>query len=174
MSNLQDFVEKKLIDGAGKEIGTVQGLNVTLPDYRIYLRVMGGKIREVRGRMLEFIPVSEIDSIGEEITLYNDFRSLKSYVKDINMENEESHKLMDLIGLEVKTSDEQILGKVIEIEFNKIDKKLFLIVAGGKAEHIWVKGRLKLPFQEIIEINEYLKTELEYPTLKKRIEEIMK
>ncbi|MBU0763002.1 MAG: hypothetical protein KKD39_08250 [Candidatus Altiarchaeota archaeon] len=110
MITVNSLIGKTVVDGSGLGIAFVDGFNVTLPDNRVYLRLAGEKLLSIRGRKTEFIPVSEIDLIEENIKLFRDFTSISETVKSVNMESMETYLIKELLGKELLSLDDLKVG----------------------------------------------------------------
>ena len=157
MHLIGELTGKKIIDGAGKEIAVADGLNITLPHYYVYLRVKGGELAKIRGRVNEFIQVNEIDVIDKDVHLYKDLKTLIHLIRSIDMESEEAYRAKELIGLDVVSADDVKIGVVSDIGLSKERRKLFFIVGGERVQKIRGNQTERVKLDEVIKIRNYVK-----------------
>ncbi|MFC2154836.1 PRC-barrel domain-containing protein [Candidatus Altiarchaeota archaeon] len=171
MHYLKDLVGKTVLDGARKEIAVADGLNITLIDYRVYLRLKGETLEQIRGRTEEFILLNEVDEIGTEITLYKELKKLKKTIKETDIDTKESYRLNRLIGMDVISFDDIKIGTVKDIVLSEEGRKPFYTVEGPRIEKIRGKREEVLPLIEADHIQDSIKIDLAYDTLARKIRE---
>lgn len=158
MYHLSDLVGKTVVDGADVEIGEVDGLNVTYSvrfrTPHIHFRVKGEKIISLRGRKTEFIPLNEIDEIEECVHLYKEFDTISKIIKGIHMEDEETYRVKEFIGMDVVDSTGAEVGVVRDAAIGRERKRLFLIVEGPRVKDIWSKHKKAIAFDNVKRIDE--------------------
>lgn len=162
MHLLGELMGKKVMDGASKDIAVADGLNITLPHFYVYLRVKGGDLAKIRGRVNEFIQVSEIDVIDEDIHLYKDLSTLTHLIRNTDMEAEEAYRAKELTGLDVISTDNVKIGVVSNIGLSKERRKLFFLVEGPRIEKIRGNKHESLKLDEVVKIRSYIKIRLSY------------
>ncbi len=172
MHSLADLVGKPVVDGSGKEIAIVDGLNITLVDYRIYLRITGPAMENIRGRREEFVPLAEVNDIGEDaITLYKDAPGIAKTIRGLDMENRDSYRLRELIGMPVVDFDDKTIGTVKNVGVSEEGRKPYYVIAGERIEKIRGRDEELLPFIEVDSIQDTVKIDLSYDTLSRKIKE---
>ncbi|MFH1722141.1 MAG: PRC-barrel domain-containing protein [Candidatus Altiarchaeota archaeon] len=171
MHFLKDLIGKNVKDGAKKDIALVDGLNITLIDYKVYLRMTGGEIKEIRGREEEFLAMEEVNEIGDEITLYKDLKNLISTIKKLEIEKKDSYRISQLIGMDVIDFDDKHIGTINNVGISEEGRKPYYIVEGPKIEKIRGNKEETLPFIEVDSIQNSVKIDLPYDTLSKKIRE---
>ncbi|MFC2162974.1 hypothetical protein ACFLRF_04775 [Candidatus Altiarchaeota archaeon] len=171
MQYFQDIQNLTVYDGAGDVLGILEGLNIILPDARVYLRIRGEQCKKFRGRITEFIPLAEVDLISDSVNLFKDVDSLRHVIEDIHMEYQDSHMVADVIGMTVRTNDRQALGIVETIFLSRKGKEAFILVKGGKVSDLNGKESEKIPLIDVQDITDEVFLNLDYDSLKERIEE---
>ncbi|MBD3387840.1 MAG: hypothetical protein GF416_02220 [Candidatus Altiarchaeales archaeon] len=172
---LGELTGMKVFDGAGVDIGLVDGLNFVYPEYRVldvYFRVVGEKMSEIRNRRLEFIPLGEVDLIDENVRLYKDIDSLNPVIKNIDLEYVHMvFRARELVGEDVISFDGINLGEIVDVGIGKRDRKPSLIVKGPRISAIRGRDTEAIPFEEVIEIGDEVHINLQYDMLAKSVKE---
>ena len=158
-----------MLDSGGLELGVVDDVEISFPRHSIYLRVKGEKLRDVRGRLEEYIPINEADRIGDVIHLYKDFKALSEVIKKVEMSSKETYITSRLIGMTVVSIDHEEIGKIADLLVTKDKWKLFYVVEGPKVKKLRGNLRETLPFYEVDSIDECVKIDLSYGDLAKKL-----
>jgi sporulation protein YlmC with PRC-barrel domain len=169
MISLIDIIGKIVLDPGGIELGVVDDVEISFPRHNTYLRVKGEKLRDVRGRLEEFIPINEVDRIGDVIHLYKDFKALGEVIKKVEMSSKETYIASRLMGMTVLSLDSEEIGRIADLLVTKDKWKLFYVVEGPKVKGLRGNLRETLPFYEVDSIGECVKIDLAYGDLAKKI-----
>lgn len=171
MHFLADLAGKQVMDGSGKPIATVDGLNITLVDYRIYLRISGPAMENIRGRREEFIPLAEVNEIGDAITLYKDFPNIAKTIGGLDMEQRDSYRLNELVGMPVVDFDDKTIGAIKDVGISEEGRKPYYVISGERIKKIRGRDEERLPFIEVDSVQDSVKIDLSYDTLARKIKE---
>jgi sporulation protein YlmC with PRC-barrel domain len=155
----------RVVDSTGLEIGHVEGVNIDLADYNAYLRVHGERTLKLCGHMDEFVPMSEVERINGEVRLYNNLAAI-CYVRRFSTYSHEFYNALEIIGLNVVSRDNKVIGRVVDVGVSRDDKRPLLVVGGPQLAAIRGRSMEMLPFYDVDRIKNTVRIDLDYDILK--------
>lgn len=170
MKYLSEIIGKKVYDVNNSMMGVAEDFEISLSEDKVFLRVKGDRLKDIRGRKLEFLPIREIDYVKDGVYLYKTMQDLKEIVEKIYISTAPSYNCGDLIGRYVTSNDEKI-GRVADFGIDTPANEVVMLVEGQKIEEIRGEKREKIPVIEIIQITNNIRLQYDFDTLSKRIKE---
>lgn len=162
---------KPVFDGAGKELGVLEGLEFDVSETATFLRITGDQLLKIRGRRSEFVPLAEIDYVDEKVQLYKDLKSLKPVIQNIDMSQKKSYRVKDLVGMTVEEFNHDEIGVLRDVSFTKDSDEVQMIVEGERLAEIAGQPRAEIPISTVMSVTKSIQLQFDYETLKKRISE---
>jgi len=170
MEYLSEIVGKTVYDVNGRDIGVAQDLELSLSEDEVFLRVKGEPLKGIRGRMKEFLPMSEIDYVDGGVHLYKTLDEVKGILEDVFMSAVHSHKCKDLVGRPV-TSNEDEIGRVSDFGIDSEANQVVMLVEGPRIREVFGRRTERIPIIDVIEIVETIRLQHDVDTLSRRISE---
>lgn len=158
-----------VIDGSGEKLGSLEDVDFTLPDYNSYLRIRGPKMGQIRNRRDEYLPLTEIARISENVELYSGFNEIVEKAGEIDMEKMENYSLSTLRGREITTLDREVLGEVVDIGFSENKKTVYYRAAGPNVEGLRGNQTEDFPISQIDDMADTIQININYGDLKRKI-----
>lgn len=172
MKSVKDLQGKDVLDGAREKIGVAVGVDIDLPDYDIFLRVEGEKMKSVRGRSTEFLPIKEIDYVQDDVVrLYKDLEALTATIADLNLSEEVTYRGSELMGKQVTTSDAEDFGVIEDVLLSEDFNEGFFAVAGPKVEEIRGNVTEVMSMLQFIDVEKTVHLIHDYDTISVRVRE---
>jgi sporulation protein YlmC with PRC-barrel domain len=172
MKYLIDVLDKPVVDGAGKKLGVLKGLDLDLSSALVYLRVSGDLLLDIRGRNTEFIALSEIDYADDkEIHLYKSLKELKKDVLKTGMNQEQNYRAQDLVGKEVRTTSGEVIGVMSDLAVAEDFNDGYLVVKGPKIREIQGNDSEQFHLDNFLTVDKGIVINHDYDTLAKRVRE---
>lgn len=170
----RDLVGKKVLDAADEEVAVVDEVELNTYDYQAYMRLKGGsRLAKVRGHQIEFIPVWEVDKIGEDIHLDKGREDLQRIFRTTEEKREyiQFFKANRLIGMKVISRDDQDIGTIVDVGVNEFSGRPFYFVEGPRIKAIFGRDREALPFFEVDRIQDAVRIDMDVSALAHEIRE---
>jgi sporulation protein YlmC with PRC-barrel domain len=169
---LNDFFDKEVVDGRGKNIGICKGLAISNSEFiqghldnSTFIKVMGEPMTEIRGNNVNFIPSNQINSIEENIRIYSTLEKLSSLIKSFDTKTLEPINAAEFIGQDVFCNDGIKWGNVSNVGLQKSSLEFVFIVYSPKMSKIRGHDREAVLLKDFNNINEKLEIDLPHKAL---------